>query len=640
MQMGNGELRVRNCGLRVVNGELERGIAALRAGRREEARRSFARAVSADPRDATAWLWLSRCVDDEAQRQECLERALRLDPDGGAARRAFWQERGAQLRRMAEDERRMTNNGRRMTDAVRWTVDDRRRMTDDGRWSLAADRPRVTHHASRITHHGSRITSHGRLLLSALALAVVLLVCALAPRVSWLASQAQPAGDEALEASGIIQAEEVLVASEWGGQIAAIPVAEGDKVAAGDVLVQLDTALLDAEIEAARAAVALAEAGLAQAKAGARTGQIAAAEAQLAQAGVAHLAAMQAVSDTLALVENPQEVRLQIAVAQAQAEAAKHQVAQAVALRDAVEVGKQKFEDLQEKWGGGGRQRIFVRSGPVSELPDILPPEIVAILPSLGDGVHVFGDLELHLHGGTYDLYQWVSVHIPFELHLMPNEWWQAWVGVNAAVARQEGIEASLAHLYAQKAHPQSLEARADEALAALAQAEAQVAAAQAQVDGLKAGAAEEQIGALAARVAQVQTALNSLLTQRATMAVTSPLDGTVVSVAAHPGEVAAPGATLLTVTDLDQVSLTVYVPETYLGRVRLGGHAQVTVDSFQARVFEGQVSRVADRAEFRPRNVTTKEERANLVFAVEIQLPNDDGALKPGMPADAVFGE
>ena len=107
--MGKGELRVRN-------GELGRGIAALKAGRREEARRSIARAVSADPKDATAWLWLSRCVDDEAQRQECLEWALRLDPAGGAARRAFWQERGAQLRRMAEDERRRTNDGRWRTD--------------------------------------------------------------------------------------------------------------------------------------------------------------------------------------------------------------------------------------------------------------------------------------------------------------------------------------------------------------------------------------------------------------------------------------------------------------------------------------------------------------------------------------------
>jgi len=626
------------------NGELERGIAALKAGRREEAQWSIARAVSADPKDARAWLWLSRCVDDEAQRRECLEQALRRDPTGEAARRAFWQERGAQLRRMAEDERRRTNDERRTTDGEnRPPTTNRPRITDHASRithhapHITDHASRPTHHAPRITPHASRITHHGRLLLSALALAIVVLVCALAPRVSWLASPAQPDGGEVLEASGIIQAEEVLVASEWGGHIAAIPVNEGDKVAAGEVLVQLDTALLDAQIEAARAAIALAEAGLAQAKAGARPGQIAAAEAQLAQAEAARLAAMQAVSDTLALVENPQEVRLQIAVAQAQAEAAKHQVAQAVAVKDAVEVAKDKFENVRDI---AGSRRVLIASGPRVDLPDLLPPEVRDGLESLVDGVYTFGNLELHLHGGTYELYRWVNAHIPLELHLAPNQWWQAWVGVNAAVARQEGIEASLAHLYAQKAHPQNLKARADEALSALAQAEAQIAAAQAQVDGLKAGATEEQIAALAARVAQAQAALDSLLTQRATMAVTSPMDGTVVSVAAHPGEVAAPGAALLTVADLDKVRLAVYVLETRVGQVRLGGHVQVRVGSFSDRVFDGQVTRVADRAEFTPRNVATREERVNLVFAVEIQIRNDDGSLKPGMPADVVFGE
>jgi len=176
--------------------------------------------------------------------------------------------------------------------------------------------------------------------------------------------------------------------------------------------------------------------------------------------------------------------------------------------------------------------------------------------------------------------------------------------------------------------------------MAYLAQAEAQIAAAQAQLDGLQAGATKEQIAALQARVGQANAALDSLLAQRSMLTIASPIDGIVVNVAAHPGEVAPAGAVLLTVADLADLELTLYMPETQIGQVHLGQRVQVKVDSFPDRVFEGQVIHIADLAEFRPRNVATREERANLVFAVTVLLPNDDGALKPGMPADAVFGE
>ncbi len=65
---------------------------------------------------------------------------------------------------------------------------------------------------------------------------------------------------------------------------------------------------------------------------------------------------------------------------------------------------------------------------------------------------------------------------------------------------------------------------------------------------------------------------------------------------------------------------------------------AQVTVDSFPGRTFPGRVSFISDKTEFTPRNVATKVERVNLVFAMEIRIANADGSLKPGMPADARF--
>jgi HlyD family secretion protein len=227
---------------------------------------------------------------------------------------------------------------------------------------------------------------------------------------------------------------------------------------------------------------------------------------------------------------------------------------------------------------------------------------------------------------------------LPLEAHLAPNRWWQTWVGVNATAANKEGLEASLAHLYSRLQNPQAFQAQADQARAALAQADAQGLAAQARLDGLGAGATTEQIAALQARVNQAQAALDALLSTRLKRTIRAPTDSVVLNVVAHPGEVAAPGATLLTLADLTQVRLTVYIPEPRLGQVHLGQPVQVSVDSFPDLAFQGHVTHIADRAEFTPRNVATSDERANLVFAVEIDLPNEDGALKPGMPADAVW--
>jgi multidrug resistance efflux pump len=87
-------------------------------------------------------------------------------------------------------------------------------------------------------------------------------------------------------------------------------------------------------------------------------------------------------------------------------------------------------------------------------------------------------------------------------------------------------------------------------------------------------------------------------------------------------------------------VRLTIYVGETDIGRVRQGQQVDVTVDSFPGRTFAGRVTFIAQEAEFTPRNVQTKDERATTVFAVRVELPNPDRALKPGMPADAVIRE
>jgi multidrug resistance efflux pump len=92
-----------------------------------------------------------------------------------------------------------------------------------------------------------------------------------------------------------------------------------------------------------------------------------------------------------------------------------------------------------------------------------------------------------------------------------------------------------------------------------------------------------------------------------------------------------------LTIANLGEVTLTVYVPEADLGQVSLGQRVEVTVDAYQ-EVFTGEVSHIASQAEFTPKNVQTQEARVHMVFAVKIVLENADHRLKPGMPADAAF--
>jgi multidrug resistance efflux pump len=117
-----------------------------------------------------------------------------------------------------------------------------------------------------------------------------------------------------------------------------------------------------------------------------------------------------------------------------------------------------------------------------------------------------------------------------------------------------------------------------------------------------------------------------------------SPISGVVTRVPVHTGEVAAPGQTVVAVADLSTLDMMAYVLERDLGQVRVGQEVTVTADPFPDRAFYGVVVSTNQRAEFTPRNVQTQRDRLNLVFGVKVRVENPDGALKPGMPADATF--
>lgn len=147
-----------------------------------------------------------------------------------------------------------------------------------------------------------------------------------------------------------------------------------------------------------------------------------------------------------------------------------------------------------------------------------------------------------------------------------------------------------------------------------------------------------EEIRAAEARLDQAQAAVELLQKSIADCTLTASVDGIVTNRAVEPGEFAAPGATVATLSNLDRVHLMIYVKETELGRIRLGDEAEVSIDSFPDRVFPGKVVFISPRAEFTPKNIQTREERVKLVFGVKVEVENKDHLLKPGLPADALL--
>jgi HlyD family secretion protein len=400
-----------------------------------------------------------------------------------------------------------------------------------------------------------------------------------------------------LSGSGFIEAEEIEIAPVLAGRVADLLVAEGDDVVAGQVLVRLDGVLLAAQIEVAQAALASAQAALAQARAGARPEQIRQAQASLALAVAARDGAYQAWQDSLAVRDTPQQLEAQIVQAQTQVAAGKAALDQAVAIKDAAEIAQDEY------WKG--MDALAEAKAALDKLPPSERPPMPAV---------------------------------PLEAHLIPNEYWKAWVSVNAAGAQYDGARAALANLYAMRDDPQQANAQVDAAKAQYESAQAAVQVAQAQLDTLKAGATAQEIAIAQAQVGQAQAGLDALLALRDKLTITVPVGGLVLETNIHPGELAMPGATMLKVGNLDEVKLTVYIPEDKLGQVTIAQVVQVSSDSFPGRPFTGRVVAIAQQAEFTPRNVQTQAERVNMVFGVELHIPNPDHALKPGTPADVVI--
>lgn len=377
--------------------------------------------------------------------------------------------------------------------------------------------------------------------------------------------------DGPLEASGVIQAEEIRIASERQGAALQVAVRAADHVVQGQVLVVLDSSAVQASLQQAEAAVETAQAELERVRTQPRAEEVALKRAQLAIARAELNRADAAWQVALLAVREPQGLDGQILTAQTQVALA----AQSTQLAEAEQAKARSVADAAE-WGSTERQAL---------------------------------EFEAQAAQAT----------------------------LAAARADERAAQVALEHLQRLREKPLALQSTANAAEGAYRVADAAVAVLQAELDDLQAGATAQDRAAAEAGLALALAQQKLAQAQLDRLTIRAPISGTVVASMLNVGETVLPGVTLLTLSDLSEMYMTVYVPASRLGEVHLGQKVDVTTDSF-AESFEGQVVHIADEPQYTPRNVATKEERVNTVYGVKIRLSNAEGLLKAGMAGEAVF--
>ncbi len=436
---------------------------------------------------------------------------------------------------------------------------------------------------------------------------ILVIVLALAAILYFGVRFLKPPADQSLTASGTIEAVEIAISSELSGKVAEVFVDEGDSVKKGDLLFRLDDTLLQAERRVAVASLNLAEAAAATAQAALETAQanytlaLNAARVEAASTRtVAWRAYRPAAYDLPGWYFSHTE---EIAAAQREVESAHVNLQAAQQKLDSLLNNPASAEFLKAE------QRLLDARFAFLAAQDALDKAKTA-----------------HTNEELRDAAQEAFDQAEEELQ-------------DAQEAYDELADRDIAKAV--------LTARAE-----LAVAQERYEIAQDRLLGLQTGLYSPALKVAQATVNQASAALEqaqqSVAQARANLAVLdarlerltvlAPTDGIVLTRSIQPGEILTVGGVALTLARLDELTITVYIPEDRYGELAPGQTATVKVDSFPDETFQAVVLRIADEAEFTPRNVQTVEGRKTTVFAVKLRVFDPAGNLRPGMPADVSF--
>ncbi len=442
--------------------------------------------------------------------------------------------------------------------------------------------------------------------------------------------------DGIIQASGIVEAQQVSIASELSGRIAEVLVSEGEQVQAGDPIFSLESEVFTAQLEQARAAY---DSTLAQQK-GARAA-LSAAEAALvaAEEGLISAAAhFQLVLNEALAFEAADRVKDWNRNPGSEIDLPAWYFMKDELIRAAeveVENARDFIETEEDRFAG--------------VLRNIGSKDIISAEERLANAQAAFAVAESLQdrdtgYTGREELNDFIQIL------------------VDSAESELETAQNSYDQLLADPDYEEILEARARVAIARERYALAQdalnalltgedsliVTAAQAGISQAEAAVSQAKAQVVLSRsnlettqkaIQQAQLTLDLANMQLAKLTVYAPISGTVLTRTIEKGEILQAGLTAMTIGILDDLTITVYISENLYGQIKLGDQAKLSFDSFPDVIFSGEVIRIADQAEFTPRNVQTKEERQNTVYAVKLTVDDPDHQLIPGMPADVVFG-
>ncbi len=406
-------------------------------------------------------------------------------------------------------------------------------------------------------------------------------------------------GSTALTASGTIEAIEVTISPEIGGKVAEVSVDEGAQVNAGDVLFRLDDTLYQAQRAVSAASLDLSHAAASTSDAALATAQ---ANYDLALNAARLESAATRTSDWTSEFGSSTTRSEEII-------AALNEVDDALTARD------KAYGSLNTLLSDPASSDFAAAE---TRLLDARAASTVAQMVLLRANLSTNADLRDAAQTAYDDAQAEQDDAQTAYDNLKDSDPAQAILTARAELAvAQERYEAAQDRLLTLQTGENS----------------PKLAAAQAVLHQAQAAADQAHLA-----VTQAEASLALIDVQIAKLTITAPADGTILTSTVQPGEIVAPGAAAMTLGRLDNLTITVYVPEDRYGELSLGQPATVSVDSFPGETFTATVSHIADQAEFTPRNVQTVEGRTSTVFAVRLQVQDPDGKLKPGMPADVTF--